>query len=300
MKNDKSDEIMRMKTLLNHMEKRNIKPDSCVEEEQLAAYLEGNLKDSEKERIESHLADCDTCTETLLTVSALESATKMPSDNIVPEKAIQTAKNMVKTKQKAGHGTRIQSRPFWVRYAPAFAAMGVLIFISIGIFHMSGFDQGPDDPTSAFSLNLIARVPSDISTRGQPRQYKTVKIESGGVLHSGDMFQIQFRVPHDAYVYLLGMDSLGKITSLISGKHSTGYIQAQACQTYTFPKGPNFFQLDRHAGKEKIYLIADSEPIKDYDQKLERLKTDGVEKIHELFKNTTIQVFQLTHLDSNG
>jgi len=52
-----------IKRIFERMKKLSPTPESCPEDEMLAAYHEGNLKKEDVEKLEAHLAVCDGCTE---------------------------------------------------------------------------------------------------------------------------------------------------------------------------------------------------------------------------------------------
>lgn len=83
----------------------------------------------------------------------------------------------------------------------------------------------------------------------------------GGVLHSGDRYQIHFTPDQNGYVYIFQIDSSGAIYRLFPPE-SAENAQAgnanpvMAGATYFVPAEDEAFQLDDQIGQEQIYVLA--------------------------------------------
>jgi len=119
-------------------------------------------------------------------------------------------------------------------------------------------------------------------------KYQKLQLEQGITLKSGDSFKIQAKIDQDAFVYVIFYDSVGKISSL-----RKGYINAG--KEIFIPDINNWYQLDKNAGAETIYLLASRSEIKRFDSKVEDLKKTGVDSISPLFPEVSIQSFSFKH-----
>ena len=86
-------------------------------------------------------------------------------------------------------------------------------------------------------------------------------LTNGGVLHSGDRYQIRFIPEQDGYAYIFQIDSSGKIYRLFpvegSDTSQTANVNpVRAGVTYFVPAEDEAFQLDDQVGQEQIHFLA--------------------------------------------
>ena len=171
----------------------------------------------------------------------------------------------------------------------------ILVAVTFGIYNLrrpSG--RSPELPPSIM-FNIIARMPSEMVTRGTTPDFREVEIQDGGVLRSGDMFRIKFELQEEAYVYLLSLDSLGNLTRLFPEKDTGFHVKVKLDQTYIVPEKDGWFRLDHNTGQEAFYLLASSEAIGNIDQRIDQLKKLGIDKITKILPGVKIQSFSFRH-----
>jgi len=156
-------------------------------------------------------------------------------------------------------------------------------------------DDSLENIPFSIRLNIIARMPSEIQTRGTAPKYVEVGIVDGGALNSGDLFRINFQLQEEAYVYLLSSDSQGNLTKLYPEKDMGLPVKLEPQKLYFFPTGDEWLQLDNNTGQEKIYLLASPDPIKGIDIKIDLLKKSGIDNIANIFSGIKIQSFNFKH-----
>jgi len=272
------------------------KPDVCPSEEQLAAYLEGGLVQDEIDSIEEHMAVCDDCIENILSLSEKKSSGLFVKGEPVPKDMILKAKSHMKPQKMP---TLMERMTDWFadfKLMPAMATVSVaLIVLAIGIFMV----QSPDDPLKdaplSVKLDVMARVPTGMPTRGSDIKYKIVEVGKGDSLKTGDSFKIKYQVKEEAYVYLLSLDSQGNISKIFPEKDTIQPVKIEPNKVYTFPHHDKWFVLDDNTGKETLYLIASRKPIEDVNKRIGELKMSGIDKIETVFSGISIQSFVFKH-----
>ncbi len=282
-----------IKQVFTRMKKSNPKPGNCPGDELLAAYHEGSLTGEETERIEEHLVLCDRCTENLIVLSEIVSSYDSATESITTEKMVQRAKDLIKPPVEPPLWERLSSWFISFRPVPVMAAACVcLVLVIVGVYMYA--PPGGERPI-ALSMGIIARLPSGAVTKGKTPVFKEVEIEDGGVLHSGDLFRIKFKLRKEAYVYLLALNARGKITRIFPRKDTRVDFQAKPDEPYAIPQGDEWFRLDDNTGTETFYLFASPNRIEDIDQKVAHLKKPGPDELKKIFPEVKIQPFTLKH-----
>lgn len=102
----------------------------CPDESQLAAYVDGRLEASEREKIKAHLADCNFCLDQVAFVARIERATLPES---VPASVLSRAREL------AGPPSKVALVPAWGRVAAAaaVACLAVVVTISVRRAHVT-------------------------------------------------------------------------------------------------------------------------------------------------------------------
>ena len=246
MENEKRDRLDTViKNVFIRMKESSPKPTECPDEETMAAYREGNLEKEETERIEDHLAFCGDCTENLIALSDVEFIPDSEMKPDLSENVMRKARDLVRPRETAVFWEKVSSWFTFSRPVPAMiTAALVTVLIVAGIYRFQISPESPTELPTAVKFNLIARVPSGIVVRGEEPKYKEVKIQDGGVLHSGDMFKIQFELMEEAYVYLLALDSHGSLSILFPAKGADSHIKVKPHKDFVIPSGDEWLRLD--------------------------------------------------------
>ncbi|MGE0085855.1 MAG: hypothetical protein AB7S75_15710 [Desulfococcaceae bacterium] len=119
--------------------------------------------------------------------------------------------------------------------------------------------------------------------RGEIRE-----LADGGIVRSGEYFKLHVESEQPVSLIVLLHDSSGEITLLAEGK-------ADAENPLPVSDGETGFQLDDQTGKETIYVIASEKAIPDLPQKIEQLRTQGIDRIQEVFREARVQTFTFEH-----
>lgn len=295
--NNKKDHLdLVIKQVFSKMKKLSPKPGACPEDELLAAYLEGGLKEKDREGIEEHLVLCSQCTESLISLSEAESSDLSTDESFSSERMVRRVKDLVKPRETISLWERVSSWFFGLRPVPVMVATSILlVVVTFGVYNLRRHSGPSSELPPSIMFNIIARMPSEIETRGTVPDYREVEVQDGGVLHSGDMFRIKFELQEEAYVYLLSLDSLGNLTRLLPGKDIELPTKIKPHETHIIPKEDEWLRLDDNTGQETLYLLASAEPIDDIDQRIDQLKKSGTDKITEIFPGVKIQSFKFRH-----
>jgi len=259
------------------------KPAICPNEEELAAYIEGRLAHDGLNEIEEHLAACAECTETIISLAAVDSTEKLSAT----DEMIKKAKALKKPGPKVSVWEILSGWFNILKPVPVMATVSVMLALVIfSVYNLQG---------SGIELNIIARMPSGIQTRGTISEYNEIEIKNGETLKSGDLFKIQFQLKEAAYVYLLSKDSQGKIIKLYQAEETGLPEKLEAQKAYFFPKNRTFLKLDSNTGQEAFYLLASPDPIEGIDKKIDQLKKSGIDNIENIFPGIKIQSFSFKH-----
>lgn len=296
MNNQKDHLDLVIKQVFARMKKLSPKPAKCPDDELLAAYLEGNLGEKDRDKIEEHLVACTKCTESLIASSEVESSYPFTKETLFSDGMVRKVKDLVKPRETIPLWERVSSWFFGLRPVPVMVATSViLVAVTLGVYNLhrpSG--PSPELPPSIM-FNIVARMPSGIVTRGEAPDYREVDVKDGGLLHSGDMFRIKFQLQEEAYVYLLGLDSLGNLTRLFPEKDTDVPGKIKAHEVHIVPEVDGWFRLDDNTGQETVYLLASSLPIGNIDQRIDQLKKSGTNDITTIFPGVKIQSFSFRH-----
>jgi hypothetical protein len=138
------------------------------------------------------------------------------------------------------------------------------------------------------TIEIMLHGRSFVEFRGGNAVYEELRLEPGGTLKSKDSFRVQAKIDKDAFVYAIFYDSLGKISFIEKGYINTG-------KEIFMPDTNNWYQLDKNAGTETIYLLASRNEIKRFESKVEELKKTGIDTINQIFPKASIQSFSFKH-----
>lgn len=285
-----------IKQVFERMKKLSPKPESCPDDQLLAAYHEGGLSQEEMARIEEHLVLCERCTENLILLSEVESSHEPVRGSFATEEMIKKAKGLVRQPVRQSLKEKIAERLSSFRPFPAFAtASAVLLLLIFSVYSLYTPSGRNGTRPGLISFAIIARVPSGVVSRGKTPVYKETELQEGSTLRSGDRFKIKFELQNSAYVCLLALNSQGDLSKLFPPKVSPSLNRVEPNMTYFVPADDEWFQLDDNKGAERIYLLVSADPIGDIDQKIGQLKKSGIDKIVSLFPGVKIQSFSFKH-----
>jgi hypothetical protein len=296
MKEERDHLDLVIKQVSSRIKKLNPKPTVCPDEELLAAYLENSLTQDETDGIEEHLFLCDECADTLISFSETESMGYAKRESNATDGMIKRAKDLVKPQEMPTLWEMVSDWFTVLRPVPVMATAFVFLVIAVlGIYKLQMSDDSLKNMPLSIRINIIARMPSEIQTRGTDQEYVEVGIVDGGVLKSGDLFRINFQLQEKAFVYLLSLDSQRNLTKLYPDKDMELPVKFESKKSYSFPSGDEWLKLDKSTGQEKIYLLASPNPIEDIDIKIDQLKASGINNIANIFPGIKIQSFNFKH-----
>jgi len=285
-----------IKQVFSKINKMNPKPTECPDEELLATYLEGSLIQDEIESIEEHLVLCRECADTLISFSEAVSSSYSEKEYFTTDDMIKKAKDLVKPREVSTLWERVSDWFAVFRPVPVMATVSVMLVIAVlSIYKLQTPDKSLINLPLSVRLNIIARMPSEIQTRGTAKEYAEVGIENGGSLNSGDLFRIKFQLQEEAYVYLLSLNSQGNLTKFYPEKDMELPVKFESRKMHFFPTGDEWLKLDDNTGKERIYLLASPDPIEGFDIKIDQLKKSGIGNIQNIFPGIKIQPFNFKH-----
>jgi hypothetical protein len=159
----------------------------CPDEHEIAAYVEGAIRDSARDAVELHLADCERCTLLVGTLSRLE----VESAESVPIETMARATNLV-----AANSNR------WSRYLPHLAAAAVLV-LAVGIV----FNTRDEPPIRSESDYRTTRGPT-----AQP-EMKILSPAAGAGVGTGNLLIRWTEVPGTRYYVVRIVTASGSLVA---------------------------------------------------------------------------------------
>jgi hypothetical protein len=244
-------------------------------------YALGDADLDEQSEIKDHIQTCRYCLDMFLDVRAAKSESqKLEGKKVDILPGLQTAlkrdtpKSSIwdKIRNIFSGETLFSPKPIGILVAAC-----LVLFVSI---------YGLLDRPVTVEIMLHGR--SFTGIRGGNPVYEEIQLKPGGTLKSNDSFRIQAKIDQDAFVYVIFHDSSGNISFI-----EKGYINAG--QEIFMPDMNNWYQLDKNAGTETIYVLASRNEIKSFDSMVEELKKTGVDTISRVFPETSIQSFSFKH-----
>lgn len=262
-------------------ETRTPTTEECPMVDLTIAYALGDPDLDEQSEIKDHIQTCRYCLDMFLDVRAAKSESQSLEGkkvDILP--GLQTA--LKRDTPRSSIWDKIRNifsgeTLFSPKPIAILVTACLVLFVSI---------YGLLDRPVAVEIMLHGR--SFIEFRGGNPVYEEIQLKPGGTLKSNDSFRIQAEIDKDAFVYVIFYDSSGKISFI-----RKGYINAG--KEIFMPDINNWYQLDKNAGTETIYLLASRNEIKRFESKVEELKKTGVDTISRLFPEASIQSFSFNH-----
>jgi hypothetical protein len=244
-------------------------------------YALGDPDLDEQSEIKDHIQTCRYCLDMFLDVRAAKSQSEslegkkvdiLPGLQEVLKRDKPSSPIWEKIRNIFSGETLFSPKPIGILFAAC-----LVLFVSI---------YGLLDRPVTVEIMLHGR--SFIGFRGGNPVYEEIQLKRGGTLKSNDSFRIQAKIDQDAFVYVIFHDSSDKISFI-----KKGYINAG--QEILMPDMNNWYQLDKNAGTETIYVLASRNEIKRFESMVEELKKTGVDTISRVFPETSIQSFSFKH-----
>ncbi len=254
---------------------------SCPSPETVIAYALEELPPEERAQVQAHLSGCRDCLELVLDVrtaraEAQEGKQEVRDAGPVAVKSRKWLTEFVGRLQRLASG--LLALP---QLAPAAVAVSVVLAV-VGL----GLHQHLKAPIGV-QLDLVARTSDGLLTRGSAGE-TDIKIPPGGVLRSGDRFQIVLETNKEAYAYVFFQDSAGRITILFAGK-------MQGKKRHKLPAEDNWFKLDETTGLEQVLVMAAKDPVVNLDEVVQLLTREGIGGLQKAYPQSSFQFFSFQH-----
>ncbi|MFP4474335.1 MAG: DUF4384 domain-containing protein [Desulfatibacillaceae bacterium] len=177
------------------------------------------------------------------------------------------------------------------KFAPV-AAMAVLVLVVVQFGLVGGDAPDPAENNtvarkaaapeqSPAMLTLFGAQNDGAVFRGAAWNRERKELDKGSVLRSGEDFQVGVTMNEPSHVYVLLHDSAGKIQPLHQGRMEKG-------EQKLLPDRDMWYTLDKHQGKENIYLLAADKPVEDFDEKIARLEWYGMEEMRRFMPDVRV------------
>jgi hypothetical protein len=254
---------------------------ACPSPETVIAYALEELTPEGKIQVQAHLSECRDCLNLVLDLRSAR-AEALGAKPEVTERGPVTVGTWDRVTEFAGRLRELVSSLLsFPRLIPAAVAVSVVLMV-VGL----GLYQHLTAPI-AIHLDLIGRGTDGLLTRG-PSEEKLILVPKGGVLHSGDRFQIAFETNRDAYAYVFFQDNTGKITRLFSGK-------VLGNKRHKLPGEYDWFKLDETTGREEIHVMAAKRPVANLDEVVQLLTREGTSGFQKAYPQIYVQSFSFKH-----
>ena len=266
-------------------DKDNI-PDECHIADQVSDYAFGELSSEDGQKVKEHIESCRFCLDLYMDIKmGEEDADKMKDEKVevLPglQKAIDNGKKpSVSPWQKISDAiSDFFGGGFGFKPVATFAT--VVLVVIIGFYALR-------DSTTPYSIEIMLHGRTQIGFRAGQPEYKDFQVEPGGKMNSDDYFRFQTKIDDDAFVYVIFQDSSGNIQSLEKGHIKGG-------EDLFLPEGDKWYHLDENTGVEKLYMLASNKKIDGFRDKVEKLKSEGIEVIDKVFPKVTFKSFSFQH-----
>jgi predicted Ser/Thr protein kinase len=136
--------------------------------------------------------------------------------------------------------------------------------------------------------------------RERDQEWQDLHLRDGMVLYQGDQFRIAFSTSADCYVYVLNVEGDGSTTLWFPHAKIRLSHRCRSNEPYQIPDGSNWYELDRKAGSEQVYLLASHERLTDLERLLgeKPAPSDRAEKLAGLLR--ALERRAAAPLDSRG
>lgn len=266
-------------------DKDNI-PDNCHMADQVSAYAFGELSSEEGQKAKEHLKSCRFCLDLYMDIKQSEEDAEKTKDEkveVLPglQKAFDKGKKPpVSPWQKINDAiSDFFGGGFGFKPVATFATVALIMFVGFYVMR---------DSTAPYTIEIMLHGRTQVGFRGGQPEYKDFQVEPGGKINSGDYFRFQTKIDDDAFIYVIFQDSSGNIQSL-----EKGYIDGG--KNLFLPEDNKWYHLDENTGTEKLYMLASTKKIDGFSDKIEKLKSDGIDAIDKVFPEATVKAFSFQH-----
>jgi len=292
-------------TLINEgfKEIKKQKPkEECPPSDLLAAYAFDELEGEQKTKLENHLTRCFKCLDEVTELRHIHATTEIPSyekldkrkeDIKLPEKIISALED--EEPEKRGKGTVIgadvlkrkrekKSSGFSTsgikNFVPLLAAASLAVIIGVGVF----MQQRPIPVSGEMTFKI------NVSLRGDSSS-EEFEPKSGVVLDTEDMFKIEFQTEKDGYICIFQQDNQGRTEVLAEN------IKTTAGTLFKYPEhikreGGSWKTLTKeNPGDKRIYFLSSSKPVKQFENKIDKLKSQDINAVKKSFPKAFVQSF---------
>jgi hypothetical protein len=253
---------------------------ACPSPEKVIAYALEELTPEVRIQVHAHLSECKDCLDLVLDLRSARAETQEAKQE-VREGGPVTVRVWDWMTEFAGRLREVVSGLLsFPRLVPAAVALGILAVVSLGVYqHLTA-------PIS-IQLDLIGQGSNGLLTRG-PSEDREIPVPRGGVLRSGDRFQVVFATNKDAYVYVFFQDNTGKMTRLFSGRVLKN-------KPHRLPGEHDWFKLDENTGQEEVLVMAAKRPLINLDEVVKKLAKEGTESLRKSYPQSSFQSFTFKH-----
>ncbi|MBU4355435.1 MAG: DUF4384 domain-containing protein, partial [Proteobacteria bacterium] len=253
---------------------------ACPSPEMVIAYALEELTPDGRTQVHAHLSECRDCLDLVLDLRSARAESQEAKQEVREGGPVTVRPREWMTEFMGRLREVISGLLSFPRLVPAAVALGILAVVSLGLYqHLTA-------PIS-IQLDLIGQASDGLLTRG-PSEDREIPVPRGGVLRSGDRFQVVFATNKDAYVYIFFQDNTRKITTLFSGK-------VQGNKRLKLPGEHDWFKLDETKGQEEVIVMAAKSPIVNLDEVVKQLTREGISGLQKAYPQSSFQSFSFKH-----
>ncbi len=206
----------------------------CVSNLQIDRWLVDELEADEKRRFDEHCAMCLACRRRRgeLAATARAFAAASPPLEVLSAAPPRTARR-------------------WSRAAAGAAAALAMAAAALLLMRPEGAGAPPQVASSTRSKGSEARLEVVLASEGAQRL-----IDSGAVVHPGDLLQLRYTSPRSGYLAVLGRDQTGMISAYYEADGHAAAIVAGSEIALS-----NAIELDDTLGTETLYGFFCADPV---------------------------------------
>lgn len=117
--------------------------------------------------------------------------------------------------------------------------------------------------TSGGQPELIAELSLTALKKGERNMSRSFLVTSDTILSSGDLLQVEFFLTQDAYLYVLLLDSSGKLHMLFPSSNERLTNPLKQGRMWRIPQENRMWYLDNISGDETFFIVAARHSILD-------------------------------------
>jgi hypothetical protein len=135
---------------------------------------------------------------------------------------------------------------------------------------------------------------------------RMVEFEDGAVLLDGrgenveDRFRLYFSPSEDSYVYIVGVDAVGRVQPLFPRHFPDQTNPIRAGERVLLPDGTNWYGLDEFSGIQHIFVRASRAPNKDLEMQLTLFAATPPPALPTTGKIFTVSEAMTQHVQGRG